>query len=180
MTKVVSAFAAVFVCLGFASAQTGGRAAAREKSELFQLIKQDAEVAEFLADDPGKAGELTRSMTVRKVDLNRDGRPEYEVVLEEGFICGALGNCPHWIYRKAGGGYELLLRTRAREVSLEKTSTGGYRDLRSSAGDTATQDDFDISKYDGGRYRTTACFVRDNSRRRPKVTRVLCADGRAQ
>ena len=181
MTKVFTALAAVLVCFNYAYAQTRGRAsAAREKGELFKLVKQDEEVAGFLADDPGQAGELPDSVSVRKIDLNGDGRPEYEVVLENGFMCGALGNCPHWIYRKAGGGYELLLRTRARESSPQKTSTRGYRDLRSSAGDTATQDYFDISKYDGGRYKTTACFTRDNSRRRVKVTLIPCADAQTQ
>ncbi len=176
MTKVVLAFAAVFVCLGLAPAQSGGRATAREKREFFQLIRQDAEVAELIRDEPGSADELASLLFVRKVDLNRDGRPEYDVTLEAGGVCGALANCPHWIYRKAGGGYELLLRTRAREVTPQRTSTKGYRDLRSSAGNTATSDYFDISKYDGRKYRTTDCFERDNSRRRPKVTRIPCAE----
>jgi hypothetical protein len=180
LTKVFTALAAVLVCFNFAYAQTRGRAAAREKGELVRLIRQDKEVAEFLADDPGEANELAGRTTVNRIDLNGDGRPEYDVVLEGGYICGALGNCPHWIYRKAGGGYELLLRTRAREVAPEKTSTGGYRDLRSSAGDTATHDYFDISKYDGSRYKTTDCFTRDNSRRRSKVTRIPCADAQTQ
>ena len=176
MTKVVLTLASVFVCLNLVSAQSRGRAAARERGEFFRLIKDDAEVKELLSGDPGAEKELVQFVTVRKVDLNRDGRPEYDVALEAGGICGTLGNCPHWIYRRAGGGYELLLRTRARLVSPEKASTGGYRDLRSSAGDTATHDYFDISKYDGSRYRTTDCFTRDNSGRRPKVTRIQCVD----
>ncbi|HWW76952.1 MAG TPA: hypothetical protein VNZ44_16245 [Pyrinomonadaceae bacterium] len=176
MTKLIMAVAAVSVCFNFAPAQSRGRAAARERGEFFRLVKDDEEVKEFLSSDPGAEKELTQFLTVRKVDLNRDGRPEYDVALEAGGICGALGNCPHWIYRRAGGRYELLLHTRAREVTPQKTATGGYRDLRSEAGDTATENYFDISKYDGSKYRTTDCFTRDYSGRRVKVTRVPCAN----
>ena len=180
MTRLVLVFAAVFACFSPGLTQTGRRAAARERAEFFQLIKQDEEVKELLSSDPGEEKELIQLLTVRKVDLNRDGRPEYDVALEAGGVCGTLGNCPNWIFRRAGGGYELLLRTRARDVTLEKTSTGGYRDLRSEAGNTATDNYFDISKYDGGRYRPTDCFTRDTGRRRVKVTRIPCVDEQAQ
>ena len=170
------ALAAVSVCFSLAPAQSRGRAAARERREFFRLIRQDEEVKEALSSDPGAERELIQSLTVRKIDLNRDGRPEYDVVLEQGGICGALANCPHWIFRRAGGGYELLLHTRAREVTPQKTATRGYRDLRSEAGDTATENYFDISKYDGTKYKTTDCFTRDYSGRRVKVTRVPCTN----
>lgn len=81
---------------------------AQEKQEIFQLIKKDAEVSAFLKDAPDKAGNLTKSLTVRKMDLNADGQPEYVAVIEDGVLCGAHANCPHWIYNKKGGKYNLL------------------------------------------------------------------------
>lgn len=176
LAKFASAFVIVFVCSGLGSAQTGRRATAKEKGDLLQLIKQDDEVVEFLAGDPSKGDGLVKSLDVSKVDLNGDGRPEYVVVLGEDGICGALGNCPQWIYRKNGARYELLLRTRARSIVLEKSSTRGYRDLRASSGDTAIRDEYEVIKYDGRRYRATDCFTRDFSGKRVKVTRVRCGD----
>lgn len=153
------------------------KATVQEKREIFQLIAgQDKEVSDLLKESPSEAARLAQSVTVRKLDLNSDGQPEYVAVLEEGFICGALANCPHWIYRRQGGGYDLLGRTRARTVIPEKSSTNGYRDLRSWGGNTAAEDGFDILKYDGGKYRATDCFSRDNSGKVAKVTRVRCAE----
>ena len=153
------------------------RATAQEKKDIFELIsKLDKEIGELLAGSPGEADKPGRSLTVRKIDLNVDGRPEYVAVIEEGVICGALANCPHWVYRKQGGEYELLGRARARTVLLEKTSTGGYRDLRAWGGNTAAEDGFDILKYDGGQYRATDCFSRDNGGKVAKVKRVRCPE----
>ena len=153
------------------------RATVQEKRDIFQLItRQDKEISEFLRDSPADADRLAQSVTVRKIDLNADGQPEYVAVMEDGVICGALANCPHWVYRRAGGGYELLGHTRARTVIMEKSSTHGYRDLRAWGGSTATEDGFDILKYDGGKYRATDCFSRDNSGKVPKVTRIRCTE----
>ena len=105
------------------------KAATQEKEEIFQLFKKNDDEIE---------DEMLKSFTVRKMDLNSDGQPEYVAVLEDETICGNLANCPQSIYDKKGGEYNLLLETRARVIRLEKNSTNGYRDLRTELGDSAS------------------------------------------
>jgi hypothetical protein len=112
---------------------------AQEKQAIFQLIKKDAQISEYLNDAPKEEGKLTKSLTVRKMDLNADGQPEYVAVMEDVYFCGAHGSCPHWIYSKTGGEYNLLLNTAGQKLTLEKTSTEKFRDLRSSVSRTALE-----------------------------------------
>lgn len=174
--KISLALLFALVCIVPGSSQRRNQASLEEKRELLRLIvKDDKEVGEMLDDIGGYEGAL-KLTHVRKLDLNRDGQPEYLVELEEGHLCGALGNCPDWVYRKTGEGYELLLRTRGRQLLLEKTSAGGYRDLRSEAGDTAWQGDFAIYQYDGKKYRANRCYLRKYTGKRVKITPTKCQE----
>ncbi len=170
------------LCFNSGSAQSRGRATAREKEEIFRLIRRDEEFLKLLAEfahSPDEAEELVRlsaqTMNVRKVDLNGDGRPDYIVDISGGF-CGTLANCPHWIYRKQRGGFERIgYDGGSRVITPRKTSTGGYRDLRAEAGSTASEDVVVIYKYDGRGYRAADCFTRDHSGPRVMVKRLKCA-----
>ena len=187
LAKVALALVAVVLCLDTGSAQSRGRATAREKEEIFRLLRRDEEFVKLLAEfaqDPGEVEELVRlsaqTMDVRRVDLNRDGRPEYMVEVGGG-VCGALANCPRWIYRRQRAGFERIgYDAGSRVLTPRKTSTGGYRDLRAEAGSTAVEDAVVIYKYDGRRYRAADCFTRDHSGPRVKVTRVKCAGAESQ
>jgi hypothetical protein len=130
---------------------------------------------------PDEKEELVQSaaqtLRIRKVDLNRDGRPEYIVKIEgEGVdFCGALANCPRWVFRKTQRGFErIAFDEGARELTPQKSSTKGYRDLPALAGSTAIEDAVVIYKYDGRKYWATDCFEREFSGARMKVKRVKC------
>jgi hypothetical protein len=154
----LTAFIFTFSCIGFA--QTSKKATDQEKKELFQLIsKSDDEIKQAVTGGTSPKN-LARDMSVEKTDLNKDGNPEYIVVIRDGGICGALGNCPDWVYQKSDGEYKLLLRTFGRELLLEKTSTNKFRDLRSEGGDSATESSFTIYKFGSEKYRADGCFTR--------------------
>ena len=54
---------------------------------------------------------------VKMIDLNGDGVPE---VVAQGMVnCGATGNCPFWVSRKARSGYELLLEGEAQTFTIQ-------------------------------------------------------------
>lgn len=148
----------------------------QEKQELFQLIKKDKEVGEFLRDFPKEADKLIQSLTVRKMDLNSDNQNEYVAVLEQDILCGTHANCPHWIYGKKGDEYSLLRQTRAQAMTLEKTATSGYRDLRAAGSDSAATNSYVIYKFDGNKYQPDQCVSRDESGKTPKETRINCKD----
>jgi hypothetical protein len=184
-TKLVllSMSLSVFGLIGFAgfnlvSAQTGKQATVKEKAALAQLVLQDKEVQEAMTGDGGPSvGDITEGVTVKKIDLNKDGQPEYLATLGP-FLCGTTGNCLTWVYRKTGDEYKLLLRTSGRQLLLEKSSTGGFRDLRMEAGHSADKQDFSIYKFDGNKYLARVCYSQTYSGkgRKPKITRWKCED----
>jgi hypothetical protein len=148
------------VCFNPAFAQSGKQATAQEKGELTQLILKDKDVQEVIQQNGASADAVTKGISVKKVDLNKDGQPEYIAVLEEQVMCGAHANCPNWVYRKAGGDYQLLLSTHGQQLLLEKTSTNNFRDLRSEGSDSAFENSVVIYKFDGNKYQAKNCYSR--------------------
>jgi hypothetical protein len=186
VAKFTLALVAAALCFNSGAAQSRNRATAGEKEALFRLIRRDKDFVALLAQfagSPAETEELARSsaqtMSVTKVDLNGDGQPEYiaEVGGRDGVFCGALANCPRWIFRKTRGGFERIgFDGGSRSLTPRKTTTRGYRDLRAVAGDTAVEDAVFIYKYDGREYRATDCFTRDWSGPRVKLRRVKCEE----
>ena len=161
------------------SAQTGKQAAVKEKAALTQLVLQDKEVQEAMTGEGGlSVAAITKGVIVKKTDLNKDGQPEYLVTLQEEHLCGAHANCPAWVYRKTGDAYQLLLRTFGQQLLLEKTSTGGFRDLRTEGASSAFETDFSIYKFDGNKYLAKACYSRTYTAkgRKPKIARIKCEE----
>ena len=48
-------------------------------------------------------------MSVKKIDLNKEGQPKYIVVVQDVFFCGAHGNCTNRVFRKSGSEYQEFL-----------------------------------------------------------------------
>ena len=67
------------------------------------------------------------------------------------------GNYLGWVYRKSGNGYKSLLSTTSAELSMERSSTNGYRELRSNH-DTGGEPQAFIYKYDGDQYQESECY----------------------
>ena len=66
---------------------------------------------------------------VRVVDLNGDGVPEV-ISQASGDICSPTGNCPFWVFQKAGTQYRLILEKGAvQDFTIQPTQTSGYFDL---------------------------------------------------
>lgn len=181
MTRFMLALMTVFVCFNLGLAQSNGQATAQEKKELSQLILKDKEVQENIKDGLSPDA-VAQAVIVKKIDLNKDSQPEYIVVLKEvvplGSLCGALANCPNWVYRKTGSEYQLLLRTRGRELVLEKTSTNEFTDLRSEGGDTALEGSFVNYKFDGNKYQAKGCYTRTYATKtqKEKITPIKCEE----
>jgi hypothetical protein len=169
----------VFGCFNMGLAQSGRQATKQEKKDIFQLIlKNDKQVSEYLnnPDTQIKADEYAQGMTVKKIDLNKDGHPEYIVAIKDGFLCGALANCPNWVYRKTGSEYQLLLRTFGRDLLLEKTSSNKFRDLRSEGGNTAFEGSFVNYKFDDNKYLAKGCYTRTYATKgkKEKINAIKC------
>lgn len=180
LSAILSVFGLIgFACFNMVSAQTGKQAAVKVDAALIQLVLQDKEVQEAMTGDAGlSVDDITKGIMVKKIDLNKDGQPEYLVTLEEEHLCGAHANCPAWVYRKTGGEYQLLLRTFGQQLLLERASTNSFRDLRSEGSSSAFETDFSIYKFDGNKYLAKACYSRTYSAkgRKPKIAPIKCQE----
>ncbi len=176
MTKILLAVMTLFVCFSIGGAQTGKKATAQEKKDLFQLVLKDKSVSDALPDLEGGEKKLAESFLVEKKDLNKDGRAEYFATLENGFFCGAHGNCPRWVYSKTGGNFTLLLTTAGQKLTTQKTISNKFFDLRSDGSSSAFETAYDIYKFDGSEYKAKDCFTVDHRGKKPKRTRIACGE----
>jgi hypothetical protein len=103
-----------------------------------------------------KAAQDTR---IKMIDLNGDGVPE---VVAQGMIgCGATGNCPFWVLRKAKQGYELILEGEAQTFTIQKPSSSGFRDIVLSRHGTSSSGDLSHYQFHEGAYLAVACYGYD-------------------
>lgn len=176
MKKITLVLMFVLGCCGIGLAQKNMQATAQEKKDIFQLILKDKDVSEALPNIEGGEKELAKSLSVEKKDLNKDASPEYFATLDNGYLCGAHANCPRWVFRKAGGGYRLLLTTAGQQLTAQKTLSNKFFDLRSDGSDSAFETSYSIYKFNGSAYKATDCFTVNNEGKKPKTTRVQCQE----
>jgi hypothetical protein len=177
MKKIILALMVVFACFSIGLAQSGKKATAQEKKDLFQLVsKNDAMIADTIKDGTLKAANLAKGMSVKKIDLNKDGQPEYIVVIENVYLCGAHGNCTNRVYRKTGSKYQELLAENGEMLTFEKTSTNKFRDLRLEGSNTAFESSGRVFKFDGNTYKASECYTvtSDGTGKKGKKTVFNC------
>jgi hypothetical protein len=120
------------------------------------------EQEQFIQRAESRTGGIASLFEAGAVDLNRDGRRELFVRLAPGDavseLCSVVASCPSWIYRRAGRGYEMLWEGDSSARFL-RTSTNGYRDIRTEEHATNAERAITIYKFDGTRYRTRICMT---------------------
>jgi hypothetical protein len=93
---------------------------------------------------------------VKMIDLNGDGVPE---VVAQGMVnCGATGNCPFWVFRKAKPGYELLLKGEAQTFTIQTSSSNEFRDIVLARHGSYDSGDLAHYVYQKGSYHETGCY----------------------
>src|ERR1700741_3369113 len=124
------------------------------RSKLFKQVLADyTDVRECVEKEEGGTRTAEKNMSVKEVDLNRDGVSEYEVELSGPCVCGMV-NCSIYLYRQTPAGYESILEDAAGlGLELLKTSSNGYVDVRVDARDSAATQSRTVYKFDGKRYR---------------------------
>ena len=93
---------------------------------------------------------------VKMIDLNGDGVPE---VVAQGMVnCGATGNCPFWVFRKAKSGYELLLEGEAQTFTIQTSSSNEFRDIVLARHGSYDSGDLAHYVYQTGFYHEAGCY----------------------
>jgi len=171
-------FLAILILSVNSVAQTRVQPTEREKGELLQqLMKDDADVRSGVNDFEGRMNGAVASMGVKKTDLNRDRQAEYIIQYVLGtMLCSATGNCPQWVYFKTGSRYRLLLKVTGNDISIEKSSTNGYRDLSTSGHYSASEIYVIIYKFNGDKYQAKDCSIRSRVGKRIKIVPQTCRE----
>src|ERR1700722_8019199 len=93
---------------------------------------------------------------VKMIDLDGDGVPE---VAAQGMVnCGATGNCPFWILRRARLGYKLLIAGEAQTFTIQSSITNGFRDIVLSRHGSYSSGDLTEYRYQEGAYKEVGCY----------------------
>jgi hypothetical protein len=96
---------------------------------------------------------------VKMIDLNSDGVPE---VVAQGMVnCGATGNCPFWVFRKAKYGYELFLEGEANTFTIQTSSSNEFRDIVLARHGSYDSGDLAHYVYQKGSYHHAGCYDYD-------------------
>ena len=156
-----------------------------------QLLRQAFESMETPPDEQkqlmqeaeAREGGIASLFCAEAVDLDQDRKPDLLIHQADvvGAVCGAH-NCPVWVYRRTGRGYQLLLAESGGYLSplmALKTSTNGYRDIRIQQHSSAVEHEITIYKFDGRQYRARVCLTETyveskRGRGRLKYTRHRC------
>lgn len=157
--------------------------------ELLQKISGDLLHDEDFVDEldfyNAKTFDCSDNFRTKKIDLNRDGKPEFAVQGLNEHLCSPTGNCSFWIYRQSDKGYEPLLDTGdVQQYYFQNTISNGYRDIITAMHGSATDSDLSVYKFDGKQYQLKECMERSYSykdkqgryriRRTPLITHVKC------
>jgi hypothetical protein len=90
------------------------------------------------------------------IDLNDDGVAE---VVTQGMVnCGATGNCPFWVFRKAKLGYKVLLDGEAQTFTIQKSKTNGFHDIVLSTHGSSSSGGLVNYHYQEGVYEEAGCY----------------------
>lgn len=175
MKQLAACMTLVLVGVINVTPQSRRRIPARVQQEIVRQMVRDGQLQSSCVDAEGGASKV---VNIRPVDLNRDGKPEYEIY-GEGCACNGMRRCDQWLYRQAAGGYELLLGPEQSEgFDVKKSRSNGYFDIAIAL---PAGDDYFVTlyKYDGSRYQAGVCercaYVgKGRGATTHKCTRVKC------
>lgn len=131
---------------------------------LIEQVIEDNDPGTWLEGEyKGNVSKLTRKITLKKQDLNNDGKSEYLILANSITLCGS-GGCELWIYHKEANKYQALhpngndvvplYDLNSDSIKVLSTFTNGYKDLECFVGSRVSYDGISkvILKFNGKRY----------------------------
>ena len=120
------------------------------------LLSDDEEVATSVRRDGLSLDEAVKKITVRAVDLNGDGKPEY---ILSGLMCG-MQNCSYSLYKADGTTYKRIpLVGYFTGIKILATKTNGYSDLLGYEFINCCEGGLQTYQFNGTGYEPTICKI---------------------
>ena len=119
------------------------------------LLRQDERVQGCIGAS-GQQSDIAAWFAASAIDLNDDRQLDLVVKPERACLFG-VNTAPFWVFRSAGKGYKLVLKTNCVGLDILRTKTKGYHDIEIgavSAGWTYGA----IYKFDGKKYVPKKCW----------------------
>ena len=130
---------------------------------LWKELKNDKNFREY-EKDFHLTGDCADMLSIRKEDLNNDGRDELILQGKDGDLCSPTGACGVWIYQQKDTKYKLLLSSSAYRdgeeswIDLEKRKTKGYQDILLKSHASASETIYWFYKFNGNKYVKNKCL----------------------
>jgi hypothetical protein len=111
-------------------------------------------------------------ISIRNVDLNRDGTDEILAKGKGPKLCSATGNCGFWVFLKSSGRWRVILSGSDYDESddfegvVQRRSNRGYANILLKGHLSAAETIYRTYRFDGGRYIESRCMYEA-----PKVRR---------
>lgn len=131
-------------------------------SQAFKSMETPQDEQDKITRDAEKMkGGVASLFCAEAVDLNRDGKQDLLIHQAdvEGAFCTAQ-NCPVWVYVRTNDGFKMLLEATGgyiNPIEALKTSTNGYRDIRTYEHSSAVEHEITFYKFDGNQYSASVC-----------------------
>jgi hypothetical protein len=93
---------------------------------------------------------------VRVINLNLAAGAE--IVAQARVGCSPTGNCPFWIFQKAGTQYRPLLVAEAQTFTIQRSATNGFRDIVLGRHGSATESSLTEYKFREDSYKEAGCY----------------------
>ncbi|MGA9995446.1 MAG: hypothetical protein WBP93_08535 [Pyrinomonadaceae bacterium] len=164
----------MLLCIMGVVSQSRRQITTKVQQDIVQQMVRDGQIQSTCVQEEG--GE-SKVVDIGTVNLNRDGKPEYEIY-GHGCACNGGRRCDQWLYRQTASGYELLLGPlQVDGFDVKKSLTNGYFDIAIAS--PAGNDYFvELYKYDGSRYQLRECedcvYIGRRRGSTHKCTRVKC------
>jgi hypothetical protein len=119
------------------------------------------EMAELKITSERELRQISLQSRFKFIDLDEDGTEEVIVQpFGEKTPCGATGNCPFWVFARAGESYRLIIEgnAAAEMYRIEPQRTNGFHDIALAVHDSAVEKNIFIYQFRGSRYRASKCY----------------------
>lgn len=135
-------------------------------AKVWRVLKQDEDFKRS-ADELLYDADCSRSIDIRKIDLNGDGSKEILIKGTNYFLCSATGTCNFWVLQKNGSRLERILvgydysnyseSEKDSFIQVKETKTNGFFDIQLRSHFSGYETKFRTYEYNGKEYDLKDC-----------------------